>query len=130
MLIQFNEIKKEAVITTNSCGAVTKKGVGFDLTHNKKRTIDEYTLIKVNSFNFFTKKVIITCVKGTEQYQAEVDIDFLVSHCALETPDQNRDVQAVLIQHIAHNLLDRETAIFIIVMVLTYLCGLLLGKII
>lgn len=130
MLIQFNECKKEEVITTNTTGAVTKEGIAFDLTHKRKRKVEAYTLIKVMSFNFATKKVVIECMKGLEMYMAEVNLNFLLTHCAISTPDKNQEVKAVLIQHVAHNLLDKDTAIFIMVMLLTYLCGLILGKVV
>lgn len=127
-MIHFNEYRKEAVLTTQSFGAVTKKGIGFDLTHDKRREIEEYTIIRVQKFNFLTKKVVINCLKGLEQYEAEVNLDFLFTHCALETPDPNQEVNAILVQHVAHNLLAKDTAIFIVVMLLTYLCGLILGR--
>jgi hypothetical protein len=130
MLTQFNQFRKEEVITTNTTGAVTKAGIVFDLTHNKKRKVEAYTLIKVVSFNFSTKKVVIDCMNGLEMFTAEVNIDFLLTHCAIHTPDKNREINAVLIQHVAHNLLDKDTAIFIVVMILTYLCGLILGKVV
>lgn len=128
-MIRFGEFRKEAVITTQSVGAVTKKGFVYDLTNNKKRIIEECTLLHVQGFNFLTKKVILNCIKGLEQYKAEVDINFLFTHCAIETPDQNQEVNAVLVQHVIHNLLDKDTTIFIIVMTLTYICGLILGKV-
>lgn len=130
MLIQFNECRKEEIISTSTTGAVTKAGIVFDLTHKKKRKVEAYTLIKVISLNFSTKKVVIECMNGLEVFMAEVNIDFLLTHCALHTPDKNQEVNAVLIQHVAHNLLDKDTAIFIIVMILTYLCGLILGKVV
>lgn len=130
MLIQFNECKKEEVITTNTTGAITKAGIVFDLTHKKKRKVEAYTLIKVMNFNFSTKKVVIECMNGLEVYLAEVNIDFLLAHCVLNTPDKHQEVNAVIVQHVVHNLLDKDTAIFIIVMLLTYLCGLILGKVV
>ena len=47
----------------------------------------------------------------------------------METPkDANKKVEAMMVQHTSHNLLDKDTAIFILVMTLTYLVGLVLGK--
>lgn len=128
-MIQFSERKKETVITTDTYGAVTKSSVVFDITHDKRRTIEQYTLIKVCEFNFATKKIVIDCIKGTEQYKAEVSVDFLIKHCALEIPNQNQPVNAIMVQHVTHNLLDEQTAIFIGIMVLTYLCGIIIGKV-
>ena len=106
-----------------------KKGLVYDCTYKKTREIEPYTLIKVLSFNFLTKKVRINCIKGLTNYDAEVSVDFIINHCELETPpDANREIGAILIQHVAHNLLDRDTAIFILVMPLTYLVGIVLGK--
>ena len=127
-MIQFNKIKKEVVLTTQSFGTVIRKGIVFDTTNHCKREVDMYTLIKVTGFNFFTKKINVVCVKGMETYQAEVTVDFLMSHCQIETPEKNKEVGAIYVQHVVHNLLDKDTAIFIIVMTLTYLVGLALGK--
>lgn len=129
-LLELNKIRKEKVVTVNSYGAVIKKGIGIDTAVNKRRVIEAYTVIRVVKFNFLTKKVVVLCEKGIDRFTAEVDLDFLFTHCSLETPDLNQEVSAIYAQHVAHNLLDKDTAIFIIVMLLTYLCGLLLGKII
>lgn len=127
-MIQFNKIKKEVVLTTQSFGTVIRKGIVFDVTNHCKREVDMYTLIKVIGFNFFTRKINVACVKGMETYQAEVTVDFLMSHCQIETPEKNKEVEAIYVQHVVHNLLDKDTAIFIVVMTLTYLVGLVLGK--
>lgn len=129
-MLELNKIRKEKVVTVNSYGAVIKKGIGIDTAVNKRRVIEAYTVIRVVKFNFLTKKVVVLCEKGIDRFTAEVDLDFLFTHCSLETPDLNQEVSAIYAQHVAHNLLDKDTAIFIIVMLLTYLCGLLLGKII
>ena len=129
-MLELNKIRKEKVVTVNSYGAVIKKGIGIDTAVNKRRVIEAYTVIRVVKFNFLTKKVAVLCEKGIDRFTAEVDLDFLFTHCSLETPDLNQEVSAIYAQHVAHNLLDKDTAIFIIVMLLTYLCGLLLGKII
>lgn len=129
-MLELNKIRKEKVVTVNSYGAVIKKGIGIDTAVNKRRVIEVYTVIRVVKFNFLTKKVVVLCEKGIDRFTAEVDLDFLFTHCSLETPDLNQEVSAIYAQHVAHNLLDKDTAIFIIVMLLTYLCGLLLGKII
>ena len=128
MKMQISQMIKELVLTTHTYGAVTKKGYAFDVTNQKKREIDVYTVVKVQGFNFLTKKIQIECVKGMEVYQAEVDIHFLVTHCQLTTPDPNQEVGAVMIQHITHNLLDKDTALFIVILTLTYLVGMVLGK--
>ena len=129
-LLKLNQIRKEKIITVNSYGAVLKKGIGIDTTVNEKRVIEAYTVIRVVKFNFLTKKVVVLCEKGVDRFTAEVDLDFLFTHCSIETPDLNQDVSAIFAQHVAHNLLDKDTAIFIVVMLLTYMCGLILGKII
>ena len=129
-MLELNKIRKEEVVTVNSYGAVIKKGIGIDTAVNKRRVIEAYTVIRVVKFNFLTKKVVVLCEKGIDRFTAEVDLDFLFTHCSLETPDLNQEVSAIYAQHVAHNLLDKDTAIFIIIMLLTYLCGLLLGKII
>ena len=129
-LLKLNQIRKEKIITVNSYGAVLKKGIGIDTTVNEKRVIEAYTVIRVVKFNFLTKKVVLLCEKGVDRFTAEVDLDFLFTHCSIETPDLNQDVSAIFAQHVAHNLLDKDTAIFIVVMLLTYMCGLILGKII
>ena len=129
-LLKLNQIRKEKIITVNSYGAVLKKGVGIDTSVNEKRVIEAYTVIRVVKFNFLTKKVVLLCEKGVDRFTAEVDLDFLFTHCSIETPDLNQDVSAIFAQHVAHNLLDKDTAIFIVVMLLTYMCGLILGKII
>lgn len=129
-MLELNKIRKEKVVTVNSYGAVIKKGIGIDTAVNKRRVIEAYTVIRVVKFNFLTKKVVVLCEKGIDRFTAEVDLDFLFIHCSLETPDLNQEISAIYAQHVAHNLLDKDTAIFIIVMLLTYLCGLLLGKII
>ena len=97
---------------------------------NEKRVIEAYTVIRVVKFNFLTKKVVVLCEKEVDRFTAEVDLDFLFTHCSIETPDLNQDISAIFAQHVAHNLLDKDTAIFIVVMLLTYMCGLILGKII
>ena len=129
-LLKLNQIRKEKIITVNSYGAVLKKGIGIDTTVNEKRVIEAYTVIRVVKFNFLTKKVVVLCETGVDRFTAEVDLDFLFTHCSIETPDLNQDVSAIFAQHVAHNLLDKDTAIFIVVMLLTYMCGLILGKII
>ena len=129
-LLKLNQIRKEKIITVNSYGAVLKKGIGIDTAVNEKRVIETYTVIRVVKFNFLTKKVVVLCEKGVDRFTAEVDLDFLFTHCSIETPDLNQDVSAIFAQHVAHNLLDKDTAIFIVVMLLTYMCGLILGKII
>lgn len=129
-LLKLNQIRKEKIITVNSYGAVRKKGIGVDTAVNEKRVIEAYTVIRVVKFNFLTKKVVVLCEKGVDRFTAEVDLDFLFTHCSIETPDLNQDVSAIFAQHVAHNLLDKDTAIFIVVMLLTYMCGLILGKII
>ena len=129
-LLKLNQIRKEKIITVNSYGAVLKKGIGIDTAVNEKRVIEAYTVIRVVKFNFLTKKVVVFCEKGVDRFTAEVDLDFLFTHCSIETPDLNQDVSAIFAQHVAHNLLDKDTAIFIVVMLLTYMCGLILGKII
>ena len=129
-MLKLNQIRKEKIITVNSYGAVLKKGIGVDTTVNEKRVIEAYTVIRVVKFNFLTKKVVVLCEKGVDRFTAEVDLDFLFTHCSIETPDLNQDVSAIFAQHVAHNLLDKDTAIFIVVMLLTYMCGLILGKII
>lgn len=128
MKCQFNQVNREMVITTNTFGAVTSKGIVYDLTNKKKREIEPYTLIRVIDFNFMTKKVVINCIKGVSNYNAEVTVDFLFRHCNIDTPDANQKVEAIMIQHVSHNLLDKDTAIFILVMTLTYLVGMILGK--
>ena len=130
MQVKLNELKKEAIITTNTYGAVTKKGIGIDTNTNQKRAIELYTIVRVTGFNFLTRKITILCEKGIERFTAEVDLDFLFTHCSLETPDVNQEVSAIYTQHVTHNLLDKDTAIFIVVMLLTYMCGLILGKVI
>ena len=127
-LLKLNQIRKEKIITVNSYGAVLKKGIGIDTTVNEKRVIEAYTVIRVVKFNFLTKKVVVLCEKGVDRFTAEVDLDFLFTHCSIETPDLNQEVSAIFTQHVAHNLLDKDTAIFIIVMLLTYMSGLILGK--
>ena len=127
-LLKLNQIRKEKIITVNSYGAVLKKGIGVDTTVNEKRVIEAYTVIRVVKFNFLTKKVVVLCEKGVDRFTAEVDLDFLFTHCSIETPDLNQEVSAIFTQHVAHNLLDKDTAIFIIVMLLTYMSGLILGK--
>ena len=129
-LLKLNQIRKEKIITVNSYGAVLKKGIGIDTAVNEKRVIEVYTVVRVVKFNFLTKKVVVLCEKGVDRFTAEVDLDFLFTHCSMETPDLNQDVSAIFAQHVAHNLLDNDTAIFIVVMLLTYMCGLILGKII
>ena len=129
-MLKLNQIRKEKIITVNSYGAVLKKGIGVDTAVNEKRVIEGYTVIRVVKFNFLTKKVVVLCEKGVDRFTAEVDLDFLFTHCSIETPDLNQDVSAIFAQHVAHNLLDKDTAIFIVVMLLTYMCGLILGKII
>lgn len=129
-MLELNKIRKEKIITVNSYGAVLKKGIGIDTAVNEKRVIEVYTVIRVVKFNFLTKKVVVLCEKGVDRFTVEVDLDFLFTHCSIETPDLNQDVSAIFAQHIAHNLLDKDTAIFIVVMLLTYMCGLILGKII
>ena len=129
-MLKLNQIRKEKIITVNSYGAVLKKGIGVDTAVNEKRVIEAYIVIRVVKFNFLTKKVVVLCEKGVDRFTAEVDLDFLFTHCSIETPDLNQDVSAIFTQHVAHNLLDKDTAIFIVVMLLTYMCGLILGKII
>ena len=58
MKLQFNQISKEEIITTQSVGAVIKKAIVYDCTYEKKREIEPYTIIKVQGFNYLTKKVI------------------------------------------------------------------------
>lgn len=128
ILLKLNQIRKEKIITVNSYGAVLKKGIGVDTAVNEKRVIEAYTVIRVVKFNFLTKKVVVLCEKGVDRFTAEVDLDFLFTHCSIETPDLNQEVSAIFTQHVAHNLLDKDTAIFIIVMLLTYMSGLILGK--
>lgn len=128
MKMQLNQMTKELVLTTHSYGAVTRKGYVFDTTNQKKREIEIYTVIKLIGFNFLTRKIKIECTKGMEVYHAEADIHFLLTHCEITTPDAHQEVGAVMIQHVVHNILDKEVAMFIIVMVLTYLVGMVLGK--
>lgn len=125
---QFNLINKEHVITTRSYGAVIKPGVVREHTTGKRRKVELYTLVKVVEFDFALKKVVVDCTKGLEAFRADVDVDFLMQHCQIETPDPNQEVNAIMVQHVAHNLLDKDTAIFILVMILTYLVGMVLGK--
>jgi len=125
---QFNQIQKETVITDKSYGAVIKAGLVYEHNSNKRRKVEPYTIIKVVGFDFGIKRVIIDCIKGVTNFRADVDLDFLTTHCRLETPDHNQEVKAVMIQHVAHNMLDKDTVIFILIMTLTYLVGLVLGK--
>ena len=129
-MLKLNQIRKEKIITVNSYGAVLKKGIGIDTSVNEKRVIEAYTVIRVVKFNFLTKKVVVLCEKGVDRFTAEVDLDFLFTHCSIETPNLNQEISAIFTQHVSHNLLDKDTAIFIITMLLTYMCGLILGKII
>ena len=128
MIWQLNQIEKECVITKKSYGAVIKAGMVYEHNTNKRRKLEPYTIIKVLEFDFNIKRVVIECTKGVTNFKADVDVNFLMKHCALETQDANREVDAVMIQHVSHNLLDKDTIIFIFVMILTYLVGLVLGK--
>ena len=128
MIWQLNQIEKECVITKKSYVAVIKAGMVYEHNTNKRRKLEPYTIIKVLEFDFNIKRVVIECTKGVTNFKADVDVNFLMKHCALETQDANREVDAVMIQHVSHNLLDKDTIIFIFVMILTYLVGLVLGK--
>lgn len=125
---QFNQVMKENIITTQSYGAVVKAGVVREHPTGKRVKIEPYTIVKVVGFDFGIKRVIIECTKGLEVLRADVDIDFLMTHCQIETPDPNQEIKAVMVQHVAHNLLDKDTVIFILIMTLTYIVGMVLGK--
>lgn len=125
---KFNQINKETVITTNSYGAVIKAGVVRLHDSKERRKIETYTMIKVVGFDFGIRRVIIDCIKGVETFRADVDLDFLMTHCQMETPDMNQEVNAIMVQHVTHNVLDKDTVIFILIMSLTYIVGLVLGK--
>ena len=125
---QFNQFKKEYVISKSTYGAVVRAGIVYDHNTNKRRKVEQYTLVKVVDFDISLKKIIVDFIKGAETFRADVDLDFLMSHCDITTPDANQVIQAAYVQHVAHNVLDKDTAIFIIVMTLTYLVGLIFGK--
>lgn len=125
---QFNQVNKENVITTKSYGAIIKEGIVREYNTAKKKKAEMYSMVNVLGFDFPTKKIIIEISKGISSFRASVDVDFLMTHCQMETPDANQEVKAIYVQHVAHNLLDKDTAIFIIVMTLTYLVGMVLGK--
>ena len=118
---QFNQVIKENIITTQSYGAVVKAGVVREHSTGKRVKIEPYTIIKVVGFDFSIKRVIIECTKGLEVLRADVDIDFLMTHCQIETSDPNQEVKAIMVQHVAHNLLDKDTVIFILIMTLTFI---------
>jgi hypothetical protein len=125
---QFNQVHKENVITNKSYGAVIKESLVCEHGTNKKRRAELYSIVNVIGFDFPTKKIVVNITKGVSSYTADVDVDFLLTCCQIETPDANQEVKAIYVQHVAHNLLDKDTAIFIIVMTLTYLVGMVLGK--
>lgn len=119
---------EELILTTETYGSVLKKGIGYDRTHKCKREIDVYTVIKVKGFNFATHKIVISCIKGIDIYDAEVTLGFLLKHCSVTTPDPNQEIKAIMVKHTKHNYLDKETAMFLLIMLLTYIVGHVIGR--
>ena len=133
MLFNLKTTNKHLVLMTGVHGVALNKGLGNivknNVVSNEKREIDRNTLIKIIAFNFQTNKVRIECTKDLNNYQVEVGFKYILDKCVLEQVEALKPVDAVFVKYYIQNVLDKETALFILVMILTYICGLFIGKV-
>lgn len=133
MLFKLNTINKHLTLTVGSHGVALNKGLGNlvekNITTNTKKEIDKNTVIKVIAFNFQTNKVRLECVKNLDHYQIEVGYKFILDNCIFDQKEILKPVDTLFIKYYIQNVLDKETALFVLVMTLTYICGLFIGKV-
>lgn len=134
MLYKLNTVNKQVVLTIGTQGIALKKHLGNivknGIVYNEKKEIDRNTLIEVTAFNFETNKVRIMCTKNLDSYEVEVGYKYILDDCVLDNKEFKTPVNAVFAKYYIQNVIDRETALFVLVMALTYACGLILGKVI
>lgn len=134
MLYRLNTVNKQAVLAVGVKGVTLKKYLGNivknGITCNETKEIDRNTLIEIIAFNFNTNKVRLKCIKNLNSYEVEVGYKYLLDDCVLDNKDFVKPIDVVLAKYYIQNVVDKETAIFILVMVMTYIFGMLIGKII
>lgn len=133
MLLRLGICSKSLALFIGSQGITISKGLGNlvkdDIVTNEKKEIDINTLVEVVKFNFLTQKVRIKCIKDIHLYYVEVNFKYLLDKCVFEEKQLQKPIEAIYAKYYIQNVLDKDTAMFILVMVLTYVCGMFIGKI-
>lgn len=133
MLYKLGVTSKSLALFVGSQGITTSKCLGNlvvnDVVTDEKKEVDVNTLVEITKFNFNTNKVRIKCIKDLHSYVVEVGFKFLLDHCTFEDKLLTEPINAVFAKYYIQNVLDKETAIFVIVMVMTYICGMFIGKV-
>lgn len=132
-MFNLNTTTRKLMLFIGSQGTVVKKGLGYIVKNNivttDKIELDPETLIEITYFNFSTNKIRLKCIKGVRTYVAEVDYSFIGESCNFEHKDVTNPVECIISNHHIHNIINKDTAIFIILFILTFICGLVLGKV-
>lgn len=133
-MFNLKTINKSLTLFIGSQGVTCKKGLGNIVKNNavtnEKKELAVDTLIEVVKFNFETNKVRIKCIKDINTFMVEVNYDYLLNNCVFEHKELTQPIEAVFAKYYLQNVITKETVLFILMTVLIFLCGLILGRII
>ena len=133
MFFKLNTVNKHATLTVGSHGIALKKGLGYlvenNITTDTRKEIDRNTVLKIVAFNFQTNKVRLECVKNLTHYQIEIGYKYILDNCVFDQKEMLKPVDTVYVKYFIQNVMDKETALFILVMAMTYICGMFIGKV-
>jgi hypothetical protein len=131
IFIEINSTFEKQLIVRGSNGVTLIEGTGRLLENNMESRdfcIEKNTNITIDSFDLYTDKVILTCTKNKKQYSVSVSYEFILNNCKIENRDKNKIIEATYVVSSIKNVIDLNTVIYTMIYVITFICGLLLGR--
>ena len=129
-IFSFNRLQPDKTLQIGDIGVVKSKITGNLRTPDtlvKPTLLPIGTKFKIVGFNRDTESAILSVDINREACMVEVYFSVLIENTLIDYTNNNEPIRCVHVSNTVRTLIDTDVVIFVIVMMLTYTCGLIIG---
>lgn len=129
-IFSFNRLQPDRTLQVGDIGVVTSKitaNLRTPETLVKPILLPIGTKFKIMGFNRDTESAILSVNINKESCMVEVYFSVLIENTLMDHSNNNEPIRCIHVSNTVKTLIDTDVVIFVIVMMLTYTCGLIIG---
>lgn len=129
-IFSYDRLQPDKTLQIGDIGVVKQKITGnlrVPETLIKPIILPIGTKFKITGFNRDTESAILSVKINNESCMVEVFFSTLIEGTLIDYTNNNEPMRSIHISNTVRSIIDTDVVIFVIIMVLTYTCGLIIG---
>ena len=129
-IFSFNRLQPDKTLQIGDIGVVISKITGRLRTPEtmiKPILLPIGTKFKITGFNRDTECAIVSTGINGESCMVEIYFSVLIENTLIDYSNNKEPIRCIHVSNTVKTLIDTDVVIFVIVMMLTYTCGLIIG---